>query len=242
MLQAYPMPFATLSPSIPHSRSFFFGEADFFFAKRLFFRAARDVSGAHCVPPWARVEIKLKMSFQALSHSSAHERASALTSPPPTFCSLPYHQAHHPPNPSSHPKKRNIPYWYCLQCTPSLTLPPSSLKCLQKSNPNIHRKCFRCFKCFGCFRCFMFAFGPQNRPFLVQIRTNPKKSVPTHLRHIMGAENTQKGNSPTGLRTRFSHVCYRRKVVLAKPTFCSLPSHWILQNIKTDTYSFDGVE
>ena len=155
MLQAYPMPFATLSPSIPHSRSFFFGEADFFFAKRLFFRAARDVSGAHCVPPWARVEIKLKMSFQALSHSSAHERASALTSPPPTFCSLPYHQAHHPPNPSSHPKKRNIPYWYCLQCTPSLTLPPSSLKCLQKSNPNIHRKCFRCFKCFGCFRCFI---------------------------------------------------------------------------------------
>ena len=29
-------------------------------------------------------------------------------------------------------------------------------------------------------------------------------------------------------------------VVLAKPTFYSLPSHWILQNIKTDTYSFDG--
>ena len=53
---------------------------------------------------------------------------------------------------SIHPKKRNIPYWYCLQCTPSLTLPPSSLKCLQKSNPGIHRKCFRCF---GCFRCFI---------------------------------------------------------------------------------------
>ena len=49
------------------------------------------------------------------------------------------------------PKKRNIPYWYCLPCTPSLTLPPSSLKCLQKSNPNIHKECFRCFKCFGCF-------------------------------------------------------------------------------------------
>ena len=49
--------------------------------------------------------------------------------------------------------KRNIPYWSCLQCTPSLTLPPSSLKCLQNYNPNIHTKCFRCFKCFGCFRC-----------------------------------------------------------------------------------------
>ena len=79
---------------------------------------------------------------------------------------------------SIHPKKRNIPYWYCLPCTPSLTLPPSSLKCLQKSNPDIHRKCFRCFKCFGCFRCFMFAFGPQNRPILVQIRTKPKNPHP----------------------------------------------------------------
>ena len=53
------------------------------------------------------------------------------------------------------PQKCNILYWYCLPCTPSLTLPPSSLKCLQKSNPGIHRKCFRCFKCFGCFRCFI---------------------------------------------------------------------------------------
>ena len=54
---------------------------------------------------------------------------------------------------SIHPKNSNIPYWYCLPCTPSLILPPSSLKCLQKSNPNIHRQCFRCFRCFGCFRC-----------------------------------------------------------------------------------------
>ena len=60
-----------------------------------------------------------------------------------------------PQTPPFHPKNSNIPYWYCLQCTPSLTLPPSSLKCLQKSNPNIHIKCIRCFKCFGCFRCFI---------------------------------------------------------------------------------------
>ena len=104
------------------------------------------MSGAHRVPPWARVEIKLKMSFQALSHSPSHERAKALTSPPPDFLFISIPQ---------NPKKGNIPYWYCLQCTPSLTLPPSSLKCLQKSNPGIHRKCFRCFKCFGCFRCFI---------------------------------------------------------------------------------------
>ena len=71
----------------------------------------------------------------------------ALTSPPPDFLFSSIHQ-----NPTIPPKARNIPYWYCLQCTPSLTLPPSSLKCLQNYHPNIHRKCFRCF---GCFRCFI---------------------------------------------------------------------------------------
>ena len=138
------------------------------------------MSGVRSNPPWARVEIKLKMSFQALSHSPSHDRASALTSPPPDFlfssipqCPQP-HNAHNP----TIPKNSNIPYWYCLQCTPSLTLPPSSLKCLQKSNPNIHIKCFRCFRCFGCFKCFMFAFGPENRPILVQIRTKPKNRHP----------------------------------------------------------------
>ena len=47
-----------------------------------------------------------------------------------------------------HPKTSNISFWSCLLCTLSLTLPPSSLKCLQKSNPGIHIKCFRCFRCF----------------------------------------------------------------------------------------------
>ena len=78
---------------------FFFGEADFFSAKRLFFRAARDVSGAHSEPPWARVEIKLKMSFQALSHSPSHERALALTSPPPDFLFISIPQCPQPHNP-----------------------------------------------------------------------------------------------------------------------------------------------
>ena len=43
------------------------------------------MSGVRSSPPWARVVIKLKMSFQALSHSSSHARALALTSPPPDF-------------------------------------------------------------------------------------------------------------------------------------------------------------
>ena len=108
-------------------------------------------------------------SFLAFSHLSSHARASALTSPPPTFCSLPSIQST-----PSHPKKRNIPYWYCPLCTPSLTLPPSSLKCLQKSNPNIHRKCFRCFKCFGCFRCFISLLDHKTARFWSKSELNPQ--------------------------------------------------------------------
>ena len=88
------------------SRRFFFGKADFFSAKRLFFRAARDVSGAHSEPPWARVEIKLKMSFQALSHSPSHERAKALTSPPPDFLFSSIPQSHHPTIPPNKNTKK----------------------------------------------------------------------------------------------------------------------------------------
>ena len=85
---------------------FFFGEADFFSAKRLFLRETRDVSGVRSSPPWARVEIKLKTSFLALSHSLSHERASALTSPPHDFLfsSIPPKPPSHL-TPSLHPSK-----------------------------------------------------------------------------------------------------------------------------------------
>ena len=36
------------------------------------------------------------------------------------------------------------------------------------------QKVFQVFQVFRVFQVFHFAFGPQNRPFLVQIRTNPK--------------------------------------------------------------------
>ena len=164
-----------------HSRVFF-GEADFFSVKRLFCRAVRDVSGVRSSPPWARVEIKLKMSFQALSHSPSHERAPALTSPPPDFLFSSIHLK----LPSHHPKNSNIPYWYCLPSTPSLTLPPSSLKCLQKSNPNIHRKCFRCFKCFGCFRCFISLLDHKTARFWSKSEQS-RKIVTIQLCNNMGA-------------------------------------------------------
>ena len=91
----------------------FFGEADFFSAKRLFFRAARDVSGERSAPPWAASgDIMAKTRFRLYPHSPAHERASALTSPPPDFLFSSIPQSHHPTipqTPLSHPKTRNIP-------------------------------------------------------------------------------------------------------------------------------------
>ena len=80
----------------------------------------------------------------------------------------------HPSQAISSTKKRNIPYWSCLLCPPSLTLPPSSLKCLQKSNPNNHTKCFRCFKCFGCFRCFISLLDHKTARFWSKSEQNPQ--------------------------------------------------------------------
>ena len=93
----------------------------------------------------------------------------------PTFCSFPSIEPHHPTN-SHHStqNKRNNPYWYCPLCTPSLTLPPSSLKCLQNYNPNIHRKCFRCFKCSGCFRCFISLLDHKTARFWSKSELNPQ--------------------------------------------------------------------
>ena len=80
--------------------------------------------------------------------------------------------------PTKPPPNKNIPYWSCLPWTPSLTLPPSSLKCWQKSNPGIHRQCFRCFKCFGCFRCFISLLDHKTARFWSKSELNPQ--IGTH--------------------------------------------------------------
>ena len=78
--------------------------AVFFRRSRLFFREAAFFSGGEgCEWRAQRATVgesgkKLKTSFQALSHSSSHERASALTSPPPDFLFSSIHQ-----NPTIHP-------------------------------------------------------------------------------------------------------------------------------------------
>ena len=86
------------------------------------------MSGVRSSRLWARVVIKLKMSFQALSHSSSHARASALTSPPPDFFI-----SFIPQNPPKiHPKIQN----------PNKSIPPTPIYIMcthphQKNQKNI---------------------------------------------------------------------------------------------------------
>ena len=140
-----------------------------------------------------------------------------------TFCSLPSHQA--PPN-------KNIPYWSCPLCTPSLTLPPSSLKCLQKSNPGIHRKCFRCFKCFGCFRCFISLLDHKTARFWSkseQTRKTDRVVPPPYIgygKHPKRQSTHLWGRIPTCLRchTRSCLASYSRSCFLVKAALFSLPA------------------
>ncbi|MGM9840557.1 MAG: hypothetical protein ACI307_10895, partial [Sodaliphilus sp.] len=55
-----------------------------------------------------------------------------------------------------------------------------------------------------------FRFWTTKQPVFGPNPNKTEKPVPTHLRHIMDAENSQKGNSPTNLQTRYCPVCYRR--------------------------------
>ena len=143
--------FAHLPPFFSKSRirdlekqqaQFFFGGADFFSAKRLFFRAARDVSGVRSSPLWARVVIKLKTSCQALSHSPSHERAPALTSPPPDFLFSSIPQCPHPHIPTKsliHPPGWIYSIcWVCWVCWVYSIYPPHKKQHSLLVLPSVH--------------------------------------------------------------------------------------------------------
>ena len=71
------------------------------------------------------------------------------------------------------PKKQ-----HSLLVLPSVTghsiFAPEFFEMFTKKQSEHPQKVFQVFQVFRVFQVFHFAFGPQNRPFLVQIRTNPK--------------------------------------------------------------------
>ena len=78
---------------------------------------------------------------------------------------------------------------------------------------------FQVFQVFRVFQVFHVRFWTTKPP---DFGPNPNKHVkPIGLsyRHIMATENTQKANSPTGLRTRYCPVCDSRSSFSAKRFF-----------------------
>ena len=157
----------------------------------------------------------------------SHERASALTSPPPDFLFISIHRT--PPShkfPPFHPKQKEQSLLVLPSVHTILNFATEFFEMFTKLQSEHPQKVFQVFQVFRVFQVFHFAFGPQNRPVLVQIRTKPKKPIPTHLRLVMATENTQKGNSPTCLRTRYC-MCHRR-IFFGEADFFlfpSIPSH-----------------
>ena len=142
---------------------------------------------------------------------------------------------------SIHPENSNIPYWYCPLCTPSLTLSPSSLKCLQKSNPGIHRKCIRCFKCFGCFRCFISLLDHKTARFWSKSELNPKNRYPP-ASAISWLRKTPKKEIRLLVYEHDTTLCAIDAVVVRRSRLLIIFHPTGYYKIKTDTYSFDGVE
>ena len=130
------------------------------------------MSGAHRVPPWARVEIKLKMSFQTLSHSPSHERAKPSHPRPRLFVLFhttkpTIHQTHHPIQKKEH-SLLVLPFVHAI-----LNFATKFFEMFTKKQSEQPHKVYQEFQVFRVFQVFHFAFGPQNRPILVQIRTKP---------------------------------------------------------------------
>ena len=164
-------------PPLTHTmRHFFASGAVFFRRSRLFFREAAFSSGGEgCEWRAPRATVgesgdKAENEFSGFIPLAVPRKGFSPHIPAPDFLfiSIPQCPQLH------HPKNSNIPYWSCLPSPGTVSLPPSSLKCLQNYNPNIHRQCFGCFKCFGCFRCFISFLDHKTARFWSKSEQSPQ--------------------------------------------------------------------
>ena len=136
------------------------------------------MSGADCVPPWARVEIKLKMSFQALSHSPSHERAKALTSPPPDFLfiSIPQNHSTMPTNPTIPPHKKQHSLLVLPPVHAILNFANKFFEMFTKKQSEQPQKVFQVFQVFRVFQVFHVRFWTTKPPAFGPNPNKPEKS------------------------------------------------------------------
>ena len=78
---------------------------------------------------------------------------------------------------------------------------------------------FQVFQVFRVFQVFHVRFWTTKPPDFGPNPNKPGKPSESSHRHIMATENTQKSNSPTGLRTRYCPVCNSRSSFSAKRLF-----------------------
>ena len=81
------------------------------------------------------------------------------------------------------------------------------------------QKVFQVFQVFRVFQVFHVRFWTTKPPDFGPNPNKPGKPPESFHRHIMATENTQKSNSPTGLRTRYCPVCNSRSSFSAKRFF-----------------------
>ena len=143
------------------------------------------------------------------------ERAKVLTSPPSRLFVL-----FHPSKPHHPTQKKEHSLLVLPSVNAILNFATKFFEMLTKKQSRHPQIVFQVLQVFRVFQVFHFAFGPQKSPVLVQIRTKPEKSVPSHLCHLMVAENTQKSNPPTCLRTQSCPASYRR-CFFSEADFCS---------------------
>ena len=72
---------------------------------------------------------------------------------------------------------------------------------------------------FRVFQVFQLRFWTKKPPIFGPNPNKTHKLIGSSLRHIMPAANTQKGNSPTCLRTRYCPVCNSRSFFSTKRLF-----------------------
>ena len=99
-------------------------------------------------------------------------RLIALTSLPPTFIHF------HPSNPTTPPRKKQHPLLVLPSVHTIINFATKFFDILTKKQFEHPLRVFQVFQVFRVFQVFHFAFGPQNSPFLVQIRTKPKNRYP----------------------------------------------------------------
>ena len=87
----------------------------------------------------------------------------------PTFYSLPSIKS-----PPFHPKQKEQSLLVLPSVHTIINFATEFFEMFTKLQSQHPQKVFQVFQVFRVFQVFYFAFGPQNRPILVQIRTKPK--------------------------------------------------------------------